>query len=130
MTFPRKLLGGLESDQRRSGVEAHRAVTGTHQEVDRLRLRLPGPIFLAGGPRELQRGAPVIGQYVGNIVDAIPELRLQPRRGGGVTGSPRPTRQLAVSDVATQDVPEGVLTLAGHRALGGWAQEPELRKVR
>ena len=129
VTLARELLGGLEPDQRRSGVEAHCTVTGAHQEVDRLRLRLPCPILLPGGPRQLQRGAPVIGQHVGDVVDAIAELRLQPGCGRGVTSGPRPARQLAVGDVATQDVPEGVFALAGHRALRRRAQEAELREV-
>ena len=71
----------------------------------------------------------MVGQDIRDVVDAVAQLRLEPGRGRGMAGGPRSAWQLAVGDVATQDVPEGVLALAGHRALCRRTQEAELREL-
>ena len=99
------------------------------EEPQRRCLELGGLLGLSGGPRELQRGRVVVGEDVGEVLDAFGGLRLDPARGGDVAGGPGGSRELAVGDVAGEDVPEGVLGLALDRGAPGGTHELLAREL-
>ena len=88
---------------------------GEGEEPQRRRFQLRRLLGLPGGAGELERGRVVVGEHVGEVLDPVGRLRLDPGRRGDVAGGARGARELGVGDVAGQDVPEGVLGLARHR---------------
>ena len=113
----------LEVRKRRGGVQPERTLPGEGEEPQRRCLELGGLLGLPGGPRELQGRRVVVGEDVGEVLDPLGGLGLDPARRGDVTRGPRGSGELAVGDVAGQDVPEGVLGLALDRGTPGGTHE-------
>ena len=78
---------------------------------------------LAGGEEELPGLRVVVGEHLGEVLDPLRCLALDPSRRRLVLRRPADPRDLAVGDVADEHVPEAVLGLAGHRALPGRPDE-------
>ena len=119
----------FEVRKRRRGVQAERPLPGEGQELERRCLELGRLLGLSGGPRELQGRRVVVGEDVGEVLDAFGGLGLDPRRRGDVTRGSRGSRELPVGDVAGQDVPERVLGLALDRGTPGRTHELLAREL-
>ena len=100
-------------------VEVERPLAREREEAKRGRLQLGGVVRMTGGSRQFEGGRVVVREHLGDVLDPLARLRLQPGRGGDVAGGARCARKLRVRDVAGQDVPEGVLGLALHRGVPG-----------
>ena len=87
------------------------------EEAKRGGLQLGCPVRMTGGSRQIEGGRVVVREHLGDVLDPLARLRLQPGRGGDVAGGARRTRKLRIRDVAGQDMPEGVLGLALHRGM-------------
>ena len=69
-------------------------------------------------PDELERLQVVVGEHVGQVLGPLARLALEPGGGRAVAGGAGGARDLGVADVPDQQVPEAVLGLALHRAVG------------
>src|SRR5205814_3053798 len=109
--------------QRRGGVQAERAFPRERQELERRCLelaRLPG---LPSGLRELQGGRVVVREDVGEVLDPLEGLGLDPARRRNVAGCSRSSGELPVGDVACENVPERIFGLALDRGAAGGTHE-------
>jgi hypothetical protein len=120
-------LGQLQG----AGVEAGRGVEGVQGggPVAGLPERDPGPpgqhgrVLLTGRPGELQRPRVVVGEQLGPVLGPVRGERGDPLGGPAVLVGPGGPGDLAVGDVAEQDVPEAVLGLPRHRRAALRGQE-------
>ena len=107
----------LEARERGSRVQPERALCREAEEPQRRRFELARLLALPGGAGELEGSRVVVGEHVGEVLDPVGSLRLDPGGGGDVAGGARGARQLVVGDVAGEDVPERILGLPRHRRL-------------
>ena len=110
-------------------LERQRPLARQGQVAERARLqhcRLPG---LAGGAGERERAQVVVSEHIGQVLDPLARLLLQPRRRRFVAGGPGGARDLAVGNVPDEQVPEAVLALSLHRARPDWADELLVRQL-
>src|SRR4029450_13026946 len=101
---------------RLSGVEAERTLSGEGQEPPCREPQLVRLRRVAGGFGELGGLQVVVRENFGEVLDTLARLPLDPRRGRAMAARPLGTRDLAVGDVANEQVPERVLGVAFHRA--------------
>src|SRR5439155_1629356 len=73
--------------------------------------------------RQLKRLKVLMGEYLGQILHPIARLTLDPSGRRTMAAGPLRARDLAVGDVADEQVPERVLALAFHRAHPSRANE-------
>ena len=104
-------------------IEAERALAGEREEAASRRGELLGLLRVAGGRGELERLQVVMGEHLGQVLDPLACLALDPGGRRAVTARPLRPRDLAVGDVAHEQVPERVLALPLHRARPGGADE-------
>ena len=71
----------------------------------------------------------MIGEHVGQVLDPLTRLPLQPAGGRTMPAGPGRTRDLPVSHVADEQVPEAVLGLPLHRAGSGRAHQLLARQL-
>ena len=105
----------LEARHRGRHVEPERPLACEREGSEGFGLQARRSLGLTRRPRQVERGGPVVGEYLGEVLGPITGLGLEPLRCGDMSGRPRRTWQLGVGDIAGQDVPERVFGLAGHR---------------
>src|SRR5262249_50699507 len=105
-----------ESRLRLGGVEAERPFAREREETPRRHGKLCGLLGVAGGLGELERLQVVVGEQLGEILDPLPALPLDPGGRRAVTTRTLRPRDLGVGDVADEQMPERVLALSLHRA--------------
>ena len=126
---PLGIVGGRELERpgeprfRLGGVEAERPLAGEREEAPRRQGELRRLLRVAGGLGELECLQVVVGEHLGQVLDPLACLALDPGGRGAVPARPLRPRDLAVGDVADEQVPERVLALALHRARPGRADE-------
>ena len=114
--------GAVEANGGSEGVQSHGAIPGlAERDPGRLRERVD---LLAGGPRELERAQIMVGEHLRSVLGSLDVERLDPGSGEAMLLRPPPPRDLAVGDVANEDVPEGVLRLAVDRGAAVAPDEP------
>ena len=99
------------------------------RNFERRCLELGRLLGLSGGSRELQGRRVVVGEDVGEVLDAFGRLGLDPSGRGDVTRCSGGPGELRVGDIAGQDVPEGVLGLALDRGTPGRTHELLAREL-
>jgi hypothetical protein len=102
-------------------VQAQRAVAGVAQS--QARAIGQAARVAAGGAVELMGAQVVMGQHLGAIGRPLAAERLEPFRGAQVHVAAPPARDLAVGNVADEDMLEAKLGLAPHRGLARAAEE-------
>src|SRR5207253_5545787 len=126
---PPRIIGRGELERaseprfRLGGVEAERPLAGEREEAPRRPGELLRQLRVTGGPRQLKRLKVVMGEYLGQILHPIARLTLDPSGRRTMAAGPLRARDLAVGDVADEQVPERVLALAFHRAHTSRANE-------
>jgi len=99
-----------------SRVEPERPLAGKGEKVARGGRELPDLRCVAGGLGEFQGLQVVVGEHLGQVLDPLPGLALDPGRGRAVAACSFGPRDLGVGDVAHEEVPERILALPRHRA--------------
>jgi hypothetical protein len=105
------------------GIETERPLAGEREEAPSRRGELLGLLRIAGRLGELERLQVVVGEHLGHVLDPLARLALDPGCRGTVATCPLRPRDLAVGNVAHEQVPERVLALPFHRARPGRADE-------
>ncbi len=90
---------------------------------------LLGQLSIAGRLGELERLHVVVGEHLGDVLYPLARLALDPGCRGAVATCPLCARDLAVGNIAHEQVPERVFALSLHRARPGRANELFARKV-
>src|SRR5205814_2581657 len=78
---------------------------------------------VAGCLGELEGLQIVVCEHLGQVLDPLTRLALDPGSGSAMAARPLRARDLGVGNVANEQMPERVLALALHRARPGGADE-------
>src|SRR4029453_10509168 len=101
---------------RLGGVEAERPLPGECEEAPSLRGEFSCLFGVTGRLGKLECLQVVVGEYLRQVLDPLACLALDPGSRGAVPARPLRSGDLAVGDIADEQMPERVLALSLHRA--------------
>ena len=102
MPFGSESECSLQVRERRGSVETDRPLPGEGEEPEGRSLELRCELGLARRPGKLVGCPVVIGENIGQVLDAISRFGFEPLCCGDVTRSSGGSRQLSVCDVARE----------------------------
>ena len=101
--------GPLEVRQRRGSVQPECPFSGQSEEPQRGRLQIVRLLDLSRRLCEFEGRCVVVGENIGEVLNPIGSLGLDPGGRGDVARGPRGPRELRVGNVSREDVPKRIL---------------------